>query len=290
MIGPGVGITGPGGYIGSNLSRHLARRGVSVHPLGRAQGIRVQEPGSLDQLPKQVSTLIHLAARTGVLESWSDPEEVHRFNFLATLEAVRLARVRGLRLVVLSSYPYGKSPALPTDEAQPAESMNPYSSSKALSEQLALDSARLLGFPVVSLRLFNVYGREPDGYHTLPAQIWQQIRSGGSRVEVQDALPRRDFLFIDDLCDALDRILDTAWTGSQVFNLGAGRCHSVADLVAAFGLALGRELQLVDLGQPRPGEIPATLCDNRRFAARFAWSPRTPLQEGLRSYLESPWA
>jgi len=288
MSVPRVGITGPGGYLGSLLGRHLQERAISFASLGRADGIQIDQPGALEVLPASVNTLVHLAARTGVAGSWADSEEVVRFNVLATLEAVRVARQRGLRLVILSSYPYGRAPQLPTDESQPLESMNPYGSSKLLSEQLVLDAARLHGFGALSLRLFNVYGREPEGHHTLPAHIWQQLRSGGSTVRVKDAEPRRDYLFVEDLCMALLRVIDSEWPSAGAYNLGAGRNHSVRELVEAFGRMLGRDLELVDLQQPRQGEIPETLCDHRRFSEAFAWAPRVSLEEGLRSYLEEP--
>ncbi len=288
MNAPRVGITGPGGYLGSLLCRHLQERGISFAPLGRADGIEVDKPAALEALPASVSTLVHMAARTGVADSWANAEEVLRFNVLATLEAVRVARQRGLRLIILSSYPYGRAPQLPTDESQPTESMNPYGSSKLLSEQLVLDSARLHGFPALSLRIFNVYGREPEGHHTLPAQIWQQLRTGGGTVRVKDAEPRRDYLFVDDLCAALVRAIESDWPSAGVFNLGTGCNYSVRELVEAFGGMLGQKLELVDERQLRKGEIPATLCDTRRFAAAFTWSPQVSLQEGLRSYLDHP--
>lgn len=288
MNTPRVGLTGPGGYLGRLLGRHLQVRGIPFVPLGRANGIQIEAPGALEVLPASVRTLVHMAARTGVAASWSDVEEVLRFNLLATLEAVRVARLRGLRLIILSSYPYGRAPRLPTDETQPLESMNPYGSSKLMCEQLVLDSARLHGFGALSLRLFNVYGREPEGHHTLPAQIWQQLRNGGSRVQVKDAEPRRDYLFVEDLCAALIRAIESEWQSSTAYNLGAGCNHSVRELVEAFGVLLGRELELVDLRQPRPGEIPETLCDHQRFSGAFGWAPRVSLPEGLRSYLEPP--
>src|SRR5438270_91180 len=147
-------VTGASGFIGRALAARLEQTGQSVVRVSRAHGFDILRDG----LPLDgVRHVFHLAARTGVAESWDEPVAYFDANALGTARVLEQCRRHGCGMTFLSAYVYGPPQRLPIAETEPVEPNNPYALSKSIGEQLCAFYSRFYGLPVVALRAFNVY-------------------------------------------------------------------------------------------------------------------------------------
>jgi len=279
-------VTGAQGFIGRALGAGLTAAAIPWIGVSRRDGIDLEQVDATARLPL-CRQIVHLAGRSGVPESWAEPALYFRTNFLTTLTALEHARHCGAAFVLMSTYMYGVPQRQPIDESHPVACRNPYAHSKWQCEQLAVAYARDFGVPVTILRPFNLFGRGQDP-RQLIAHIVTQARTG-SEIRVADLTPRRDYLWMDDLIDAVLKVVTApppAGREPAIYNLGAGISHSVADVIAAT-LALTGPRTVISAETERMNEIPDCVCDAGRFQRTFDWRPRTDLTGGLRMLLES---
>ena len=190
-------VTGANGFIGSHLVPALRAAGYLVSTHSTRQGdIR---NCTLDF--EGIGHVFHLAARTFVPDSWSDPLSFYEVNLLGTVNVLEFCRSHGTSLTLISSYVYGPPARLPISEDEPLRAFNPYSHTKILAEETALYYQRQFAVPVTIIRPFNVYGPGQDRRFLIPTILWQAIDPGQAAIEVADLNPRRDYIFIADLVD-----------------------------------------------------------------------------------------
>jgi nucleoside-diphosphate-sugar epimerase len=268
-------VTGARGFVGSHLTPHLAALGHDVAALDLQDGDLARtmpEAGPAD-------VLIHLAARSSVPESWQDPPACYEANVLGTVRALEYCRRQRARMVLVSSYVYGRPRYLPVDEDHPLEAFNPYGHSKILAEEAASYYATAFGVPVAVVRPFNLYGPGQRADFLIPTLIRQVLDPSRERVEVMDARPRRDFLYIADFVDLLARLATSDAQG--VFNAGSGVSTGIGELARMLCELAGVEKPLADLGRPRAEEVLDMYASVERARTILGWQPRTPLREGL---------
>ena len=278
-------ITGHTGFVGTALQRHLSGQpGVETVGLSRRQGGDLTQSAVWESAP-DVSAVIHLAGEVGVQRGWEHPELVYERNFSLTLRMLEFARVRSLPVLFLSSYVYGPPKYLPVDEIHPLQCETPYARSKKLGEELCVGYAQDFGMSITILRPFNPYGpgQSPDA---LIPWIAHQVKYEDT-VRVRDLVPRRDFLYIDDLAAAIGIAVRCIDRGVEIFNVGTGLSHSVGEVVESALRAVGRALPVIDLRQSRRNEIQDCYSDSSRFFERSGWRPQVELQEGVERTLES---
>jgi nucleoside-diphosphate-sugar epimerase len=270
-------VTGAGGFIAGYLLPRLRADGHDVVELGRAQGDVADARTWRDLAPADI--VVHLAGRSFVPDSWKTPDEYLRVNLLGTQAALDYCRRHEARLVLTSSYLYGLPARLPISEDAPVEATNPYALSKLLAEQLATFYAAHCGVPSTTLRLFNVYGARQSAHFLIPT-IVRQVEAG-EIVRVKDLAPRRDYVHVSDVVDAIARTCAGPAPG-RVYNLGSGVSHSVGEVIAAIQKVWGTALDVICDDARRPGEIPETLADISAARRDLGWQPGVTLDEGLR--------
>jgi len=272
-------VTGGTGFIGAAVVAALRRNGRDVIALDRADG-DIASPGTLDRHRAQgITSVIHCAGRTFVPDSWEDPAGFMATNALGTQHVLEFCRTEGARLTHLSAYIYGQPERLPIPETAPVRANNPYAFSKHMAEQACLFYAENFAVPVTILRPFNVYGPGQPKHFLIPA-IFSQLQ--GTAIEMLDLEPRRDYVFLSDLVDAVLRAEAPAGAGCRIFNIGSGQSASVAEIVAATQAAAGSSLPVKSCGQKRPNEIPDVVADITAARKSLNWSPRHDLAEGLK--------
>lgn len=274
-------VTGADGFLGRHLVPALEAVGHEVVPLTRVHG-DVADAGTWARLPA-AERVVHLAARNFVPDSWRAPADFVQTNVLGATRALEYCRTHGAAIVHLSSYLYGMPTQLPIPESAPLVSWNPYALSKRLAEEASRFFAASLGVAVTVLRPFNVYGpgqREPF----LVPRLVRQLREGGP-IRVTDLRPRRDFVHVVDVVDGIVRAVGTAAAGFRAFNLGSGRSHSVADVIALLQRSAGTSFPVVVDGTPRQDEVLDTVADIGAARRELAWEPRVSLQDGLADLL-----
>ena len=254
----------------------------------------------------QVATVLHFAAHTIVPESVSDPLKYYGNNTCATRNLLEQCDRAGVRHFVFSSTAavYGIPSGGVAREDSPTVPINPYGSSKLMSEWMLRDlAAASKKLRYVTLRYFNVAGSDPGGNigHTAPeATLLVKVASQhavGARAQVSvfgtdyptpDGTGVRDYVHVEDLAGAHLRAVDYLLGGgvSTTLNCGYGHGYSVREVLQMVERVNGKRLNVVE--QPRrPGDPPTLVAHAERIREVLGWQPRfDDLETIVRSQLE----
>jgi UDP-glucose 4-epimerase len=296
-------ITGGAGFLGAALANQLAAQGHAVRvlddlsagdPARLSQDISFTR-GDVNDIPQLWSLLqgvqcvYHLAARVSVPESVLYPRDYNAVNVGGTVSVLEAMRDAGVTRVVFSSSGavYGEQGAQPLREDMAPDPRSPYAVSKLAAEHYVRTTGILWNIETVSLRVFNAYGpgQQLPAAHppVIPAFIRRAIR-GESLVVQGEGSQTRDYVYIDDVINALVAASTAPGVDRLVINVGSGIETSVNDLVDAIGSALGRELE--PLHVPAEDGAVSRMCASLTLAAeKLAFRPQVSLAEGLRRVL-----
>lgn len=275
-------VTGASGFIGQHLVRRLQEAGREVHAAGSAAGDVVDERTWFGY-PK-ADVVIHLAGKAFVPASWDQPAAFIRCNLMGTVGALDYCVRQKARLVLVSSYLYGRPDSLPIPETAPLLANNPYALSKKLAEEACRFYANSLGAQITILRPFNVYGSGQSDAFLVPSIIRQVATS--DCVRVKDLEPKRDYVYVDDVVRAIISAADRQGEFS-VFNIGSGVSHSVDELVQIVQLVMGKALPVVSDVERRKDEVMDTVANIAQARMHLGWIPRWTLLEGVRQMVET---
>ncbi len=249
-------------------------------------------PGDLDDVlgDEPFDAVIHLAA-AGVHPGDRDASRLLETNALLPASIVAWAARHGIGAVVIagSSAEYAADASgTPRREGDALEAVRAYGASKAAGSALALAQGEALHVPVAVLRLFNVYGPGEAPHRLLPSLAGPLRR--GERVALSAGTQVRDFIHVDDACDALAvaaRTLPRHRERSGVYNLATGHGHSVATFARFVAHALDAREDLLDFGAlpMRPDDLPVLVGDPARLRQAFAWSASIAPDAGIRASL-----
>lgn len=269
-------VTGASGFIGKHLVPRLRAEGREVLDVRRTSG-DVAEQATWQSLPP-ADVVVHLAAKSFVPDSWEAPGAFLRTNLLGTVAAIEFCRAHGAGLVFPSSYLYGEAVRQPIPESATLTATNPYALSKKLAEEACEFFADRWGVNITILRPFNIYG--PGQSHTfLVPTIVNQLKAG-KEVHVKDLEPRRDYVYVLDVVEAMAKAV-ACTRGFSVFNLGSGVSHSVADLIRTIQDVWGTDLPVRSDGVRRQNEVMDTVADIARAERQLGWKPQFTLRQGL---------
>jgi UDP-glucose 4-epimerase len=282
-------ITGGGGFIGSHLADRLLAAGDEVLTIDNYATSRrgnlterdgltmvegsIADRDTVDEVFRdfQPDVVAHAAA------SYKDPDawlEDSRTNVIGTVNVVEAARQAGTgRLVYFqTALCYGTKPIeQPITLSHPIRPDSSYAISKTAGEQYI----ELSGLQFVSLRLANVYG--PRNMSGPPPTFYNRL-SEGKPCFVVDT--RRDFVFVDDLIEVVDKAL--RGTGDGHYHVSSGSDHSIKEMFEAVVDAMGVELDTEVEVRPRTEDDAASiLLDPSRTEDDFDWKARVPLSEGV---------
>ena len=269
-------ITGADGFLGRYVSKDLVQRGFDVYFRGRTDG-DVRDSSTWEQFP-EANYLIHLAGTTFVPASWDNPTEFVHSNLISTSHALDYCRKHKTKMIFFSTYLYSKTARQPTIEEEKIDPANPYALSKLMGEQLCTFYANHFDVEVVVLRPFNVFGSGQDPRFLIPSIISQA--KVGSEIRVLDSRPSRDYIFVDDLVDAVVKAM-SADVKFDIFNIGTGISHSVSDLINLLGDIVGQEFQITSSSRERFREINSTRADISKAKKILNWHPKWQLKAGL---------
>ncbi len=296
-------ITGGAGFLGSALANRLVREGHTVLVLddlsaGDPQRLDprvVFHRGDVRDVPRLwtllqgVDVVYHLAARVSVPESILYPriyQDVNVGGTVALLEAMRDAGVR--RLVLASSGAvYGDQPVQPVHEDLLPRPRSTYAVTKLAAEHFVLTLGRLWGFEVVVLRIFNAYGPGqplPVAHAPVTTRFLQQAIEGGTLVIFGDGRQTRDFVYVEDVVEALVAAGQRPDLNGEILNIGSGRETSINELAEMVMRAVGRRVPVVH-SPAQDGGVARLCADLRKAVQRLGYRPKVSLEEGLRRML-----
>jgi UDP-glucose 4-epimerase len=282
-------VSGERGFIGSHLVTHLIKRGVDV--IGKEYGdynsrsfLDVTDLSRLLSYEDYVDTIIHLAAKTSVYNSFRSPHDTYYTNLLGTLNLLEFARQKKVpKFIYISTYVYGKPQYLPVDENHPIDPHSPYNKSKLLAEQLCKFYSNDYGIDVVTLRPFHIYGSRPRT-NSLIYCILEQITKRDGKVTLSGKSTKRDFLFIDDFLILIEEILKKFPSGYNVFNVGYGKSYTLIEISQILAKLLNKKISIEYCGKKLEVlDIPDIVADLSKISKEFNWKPAVSLEQGLQS-------
>ena len=270
-------ISGAGGFIGHSLSGRLRRSQCSVFEMTATTG-DISDASTWLKLPAG-RVLIHLAGKSYVPDSWSNQADFLRVNVIGTQNAIDFCIRHKMKMVYVSAYLYGVPEYFPIPENHPVKPNNPYASSKYMAEQLCEFSHKYNNLSVAILRLFNVYGPGQRSSFLIPS-LFEQV-AGGGRITVNDLDPRRDYVYIDDVIEAI--ILAAQNMPSfTILNIGSGHSISVREVVEDIQGVCGTNLPVFSREIVRDQEISNVVADVGLAEKLIGWRPQISFNEGLR--------
>ncbi len=235
---------------------------------------------------RSFDVLVHLAARAGVRPSVEDPALYSEVNLLGTTRMLELARALGIPKFVFasSSSVYGDRETAPFRETDCVDfPVSPYAATKKAGEVLCHAHHHLFGLAVSCLRFFTVYGprqRPEMAIHKFTRSIHR-----GEPIKVYgDGSSRRDYTFISDIVDGIERSIDRA-SGYHIYNLGNHRTVELSELIDLIENALGRRAEIERL-PPQPGDVPMTCAEINAAGRDLDYAPRVPIEEGIQRFAD----
>lgn len=297
-------VTGGAGFLGATLANCLVDEGHQVRVI---DDLSAGDPSRLDErvffrrgdvadrpklwtLLQDVDCVYHLAARVMVSESILYPRAYNDVNVGGTVSVMEAMRDAGVRRVVFASSGavYGEQAVQPVREDQPPNPQSPYAVSKLAAEYYVRTIGALWGIETVILRIFNAYGpgqKLPASHPPAVPRFLNQALVGGSLVVFGGGGQTRDFVYLDDVVDALVRAAAAVDVDRRIVNVGSGCETTVNELAAFVAEATGREIEVIH--SPAEGGGVSRLCADLTIARKLLdYDPRVDLGQGLRMTLE----
>jgi UDP-glucose 4-epimerase len=297
-------ITGGAGFIGRHLANRLAALGHTVRVIddlsaGEKESLDKQvlfTRGDVRDQPKlwtllhDIDVVYHLAAKVSLPQSILYPGEYNNVNVGGTVALMEAMRALDTPRIVMASSGtiYGDQKRQPVDETVLPDLRTPYAVSKLASEHYIFTLGRHFGIQAVALRIFNAYGPGqalPPAYPPVVPQLLRRILQGGSVVVFGDGRQTRDYVYVDDVVDALIAAGQEEGLDGEVINIGSGVETSVNELITLIEEVTGREAYVL-YNEERSGGVRRMVADVEKAGRLLSFSPRQSLLEGLRSTIE----
>ena len=301
-------VTGGAGYIGSHATLALLDAGYDVVVIDNlSTGVREAVPASVPLVigdvgdgdltarimrDHKVDAIMHFAGSIIVPESVSDPLKYYLNNTANSRTLIQSALENDVRTFIFSSTAavYGMPEIIPVTEDAPTVPINPYGTSKLMTEWMLRDTTAAHDLVAGVLRYFNVAGADPDGRvgqstpratHLIKVACQtaigarEKVQIFGDDYPTEDGTGIRDYIHVCDLVDAHVELLKylTSKRQSVTMNCGYGRGYSVRQVLDTVQRVSGDKLN-IETASRRAGDPPIIVADATRIGETLGWRPK----------------
>ncbi len=302
-------VTGSSGFIGSHLTEYLVEKGYDVVAFDRYNSNNhygwleqskykkkikfilgdIRDFDSVNKAMQGCDGVMHLAALIGIPYSYISPTAYIKTNVEGTLNVLESAKNLKLKQVIITSTSevYGTAMKKKLSEKDELKAQSPYAASKIAADQLSLSYYRSFGLPIKIIRPFNTFGPRQSARAVIPTIITQAITN--KKIKIGNLNATRDFLFVEDLCSAYEKILKSNKLFGEVVNVGVNSEISIKNLIVKISKILKIKLISVVEKQrirPKKSEVNRLNCNNEKLKKLTNWKPKYKLDEGLVKMIE----
>ncbi|MEW6376172.1 MAG: SDR family oxidoreductase [Thermodesulfobacteriota bacterium] len=302
-------VTGGAGFIGSNLTEALLKKGHSVRVLdnfltGKRENLvfdqafpslevidgDIRDLSTCQKAMKDIEYVFHQAALPSVQRSVEDPLTSNSVNVEGTLNILLAAREEGVKRVIYasSSSVYGDTPTLPKREEMPPHPLSPYALQKYIGEQYSQLFFQLYGLETVSLRYFNIFGPKQDPasiYSAVIPRFIDALLDGRSPIVFGDGEQSRDFTYIDNVVEANLLAMSAEHLHGEWINIASGKRISLNQLLDILKDILRSKVSPV-YGEARKGDVRHSLADIHKGKEILNYEPTVGVEVGLEKTVE----
>lgn len=278
-------VTGGAGFIGTNLIKRLLKEGHEVYSLdnystglreNKIKGCEYYTNDILNTLAynsrfmENIDVVYHMAAIARIQPSFERPEDYIKTNFNGTYEVVKYCIKNNIPLIYAGS-----------SSKHSGRFKNPYTFSKDLGEDIIKLYETHYNLRSTIARFYNVYGPHQlteGGYTTLIGRWLNNIKNGIQCEIYGDGEQRRDFTHVDDIVDALYKIMEHQAYGYD-FELGRGENVSVNEVAKMMNITPIYK-------DAKPGEARHTLNQDQQAGIVLGWNPEINLIDYLKTVIK----
>lgn len=309
-------VTGGAGFIGSNFVHHLFHKypdyrilvldlltyagsvdnlPVDFHSASYNGRIEfwygdVRNASLVDSLVKRADVVVHFAAETHVTRSIFDNHHFFETDVLGT-QVISNAVLRAEKVErfvhISTSEVYGTAEDALMDENHPLMPMSPYAAAKAGADRLVYSYWATYKLPAVIVRPFNNFGPRQHLEKAVPRFVTSCLLNEQLRVH-GDGSAARDWIFVEDTCEAIDRVAhsEAGKVLGEVINIGTGVSLSVAEIAQAVVKEMEAPPSLITYVGDRPGQVFRHTADAAKAKRLLGWEPKVTFVDGLRRTID----
>ena len=268
---------------------------VSVGDIDEFNGVELVVGDILDEelaikVARNADVIIHLAANTGVGPSVENPRADCMANVIGTFNYLEAARINNVsRFVFASSGAPAGEVEPPIHEELPPHPVSPYGASKLAGEGYCSAYYKTFNIQTVALRFGNVYG--PGSLHksSIVAKFIRQALNKETLEIYGDGAQTRDFIYIDDLINALRLAVTTDKIGGEAFQIASNQETTVGEITEKMVKILNQndinDINVIN-GETRLGDVKRNYSDTSKAKNRLGWQPTMNQDEGLKKTVE----
>jgi UDP-glucose 4-epimerase len=295
-------ITGGCGFIGVNLIKYLGNLGYKIRVLdnlsvGRKENLLdagcllasdsliigdIRDQEALSQNIKGVDAIVHLAAHTRVVESLSKPQETWDINTKGTFNLLEACRLTGVKTFIFASTNAALGEQTPPfNETKIPKPISPYGASKLAGEALCTSYSHSYGLNTVILRIGNSYGPHSKHKASVIAKFIKRAIQNEPLAIYGDGKQTRDFIHVNDVCQAINLCLTTTKSISgEIFHIASGRETTINELTNMILEISGKKIEIVHEPKQK-GEVERNYSSIAKATKVLGFKPKIALRNGL---------
>lgn len=294
---PKVLITGANGFVGSHVAAFLLSKNISMNLMYGPGSENLQTKGSyvdlldLEALKKVISRykpsiIVHLGAHVDLSNSYDIISSCVQNNIQGTLNLLEASRKTSVSKFVFASTMeiYGSNKP-PYSEKMTIDPPSGYSISKSAGEYYCKLYSKLYGINYIILRLSNIYGPGQNKQRLIPSTILKALNN--ENITIGTGSNKRDFIYIDDICSVILKIIKHKKVYNEIFNIGSNKSYSVEEIVKKI-------LKLTHSGSKfeknkdfvRKHEMPEMRLSILHAQKCLDWRPKVDILGGLKKTID----